>query len=268
MDIPTPRFAIGATVYTAGIETEQRAFPCPDCLGTRKWEITTPAGTKAEMGCMRCGEWISTGLPDLKYVVAAPKVHTHQISGVTVKLGQPVEYATAAHYVLREAQPPGSSWSELIIHETHEAALAEAEAKATIKNLEIQTSPGVMEKKHFSLSTLPDARFDQFKNDVWSAFYRYRHLREQLDGLLKDKLSLKDLNEALREAIDWEDHPVHSSATPIERLVKAAEAILTATDLFDVTPLRDAYNAIPVFTRRVLLGEQPSEEEFNNDRQA
>lgn len=266
MDIPIPRYAIGDTVWTAGIETESAKFPCPDCLGTGKWEITTPAGTKAEMSCLRCGSWSSTDLPDLTYVTASPVVREHRISGVTIDLKDGVEYRTGTA-TLRESGAYSAP-----IYASKESAMAAARILAVAKNAAIQATPQVMEKKNFSLSTLTDARFNQFKNHIWTSFYRYRRLRENLTEMLGEtpELNAKGWREAISEAVAWEDHPIHTSATPIEKLVKAVERLIAdpqpapgsdvQVELIEAVAL--AYAEIPVFTRRVLLGEKPTEKEF------
>lgn len=54
MITPVPKYSVGAHVY--GAETELRPLPqvCPDCLGTFKWTITTPAGETFSVDCGTC----------------------------------------------------------------------------------------------------------------------------------------------------------------------------------------------------------------------
>jgi hypothetical protein len=53
-NIPTPRYAIGDTVFVGNTEQRRTKHACPDCLGTGKWEVTTPAGGKFSAVCLRC----------------------------------------------------------------------------------------------------------------------------------------------------------------------------------------------------------------------
>lgn len=51
---PAPKFSIGQTVWTAGWERKNRRWPCPDCMGIKKWKVETPAGQTYEVDCQRC----------------------------------------------------------------------------------------------------------------------------------------------------------------------------------------------------------------------
>jgi len=53
-----PKFTIGQTVYFPSWRQDGRVLRCPDCLGTCKWQVTTPAGETFEMTCGTCCPWL------------------------------------------------------------------------------------------------------------------------------------------------------------------------------------------------------------------
>lgn len=71
--IPTPRFAIGDTVYWPDVVQETAVLPCPDCNGTQKWEAVSPAGESFPMPCPRCS-------------ASQAELRTYKFSGTVRKL--------------------------------------------------------------------------------------------------------------------------------------------------------------------------------------
>lgn len=49
-----PQFAIGNVVYHGSAVSGHTELDCPDCLGSGKWYITSPAGESFEQNCPRC----------------------------------------------------------------------------------------------------------------------------------------------------------------------------------------------------------------------
>ena len=61
--IPQPKYNIGQTVYHAHANWSAKRMPCPDCLGSAQWSVTTPAGETFQVACNTCNEgWHSSGL--------------------------------------------------------------------------------------------------------------------------------------------------------------------------------------------------------------
>ncbi len=57
-----PKYAIGDSVYGAHAAWLPDKVACPDCLGSAKWSVTTPAGETFEVRCHTCNEgWESSG---------------------------------------------------------------------------------------------------------------------------------------------------------------------------------------------------------------
>jgi hypothetical protein len=54
MVTPIPRFSVGDEVFVATVTTTEKHVECPDCLGSRKWTVSTPAGETFEVDCQTC----------------------------------------------------------------------------------------------------------------------------------------------------------------------------------------------------------------------
>lgn len=48
------KYGIGDVVWHASIHSTKARHDCPDCLGERKWSVTSPAGGEYTIGCPRC----------------------------------------------------------------------------------------------------------------------------------------------------------------------------------------------------------------------
>lgn len=54
MAVIETKYSIGDRVFFATTRMERRQHPCPDCLGTKKWQAQSPAGQAYEFACPRC----------------------------------------------------------------------------------------------------------------------------------------------------------------------------------------------------------------------
>lgn len=48
------KFKIGDKVYFGNYEVKENSIICPDCLGSKKWKITTPKGEEFDTDCTVC----------------------------------------------------------------------------------------------------------------------------------------------------------------------------------------------------------------------
>ena len=55
-DIPVPKYAIGDVVYRPRVDHATESLPCPDCLDSKRWTATSPAGEQHEIACPRCSD--------------------------------------------------------------------------------------------------------------------------------------------------------------------------------------------------------------------
>jgi len=263
LSVPVPKYKIGDTVYRGDTSKVVHKHPCPDCLGAMKWKVIMPSGHEAETNCLRCSEgYHNTNLPTLKYEVHVPVTKSLLITGIDLNAGRPVEYASridgGSWYTLRENDPDWPIWA------TEAEAYSYAEAKAASKNAEAQATPEAIDKKRFSDLTWEDARFDQFKNGMWDAWYGYRRARERMMELVNEEhISANDMKESLEEFGRWDDSQ-YGRLPQLENVVRAAEAMVAEQgDIMSVAcdALQKALEALPQFQHRVLMGERPKLDE-------
>lgn len=220
---PTPKFAIGDTVYVAVVERTTEQLPCPDCLGTKKWSVMSPAGGEFTTDCVRCQTTYSRNeLPSLKVEHWVGKAVARVLTGMELHVGRPVEY--------RASISGSSSW---VVYEdkawrTEAEAQAIAEAQAAEKNVEAAAKPEVLSARHFSNLTMHEGRWDQFKNGIWNTQYHaaaiVQKVREAVEGdedSGDDLPSDKEALESLRDALGW-DFKYHVGNLPLTPLVIAA----------------------------------------------
>jgi hypothetical protein len=131
----TTKYSIGDTVYLAWTTTEKKRHPCPDCLGAKKWETTSPAGTTYKFDCPRCSTTYQSERDlSLDYSQFAPSVRTLTIGSVQYN-SAPGSYDHGARYMCRETGVgSGSVYNESDLFASEEEALEAAKAKAADQN--------------------------------------------------------------------------------------------------------------------------------------
>ena len=227
-DLPTPKYRIGQRVYRADMAREVRHWPCPDCLGTKKWKLTTPAGGEAEVSCRRCGNVrISTGghrdLPSVDYEFYV---------GIAVPfVVERVEAQSSPHFTGDDVVKYWSGhggMSERDLYDDEKIALVVARLRAAARNEEAAREPRAMEARE-----LAGLDFHLAAGRVeWSNYYDSwrlaRHYREAIESLLEDKtLGIgKDARDYLVGDVlaDADRTPGWLPNHPIDRLIRAALA--------------------------------------------
>jgi len=249
---PTPKFAIGDTVYVPTVERAVEKLPCPDCLGEKKWTVRSPAGGEYTTDCPRCQRTYSfrNELPSLDVEHWIGKAAARLITGMEIHAGRPVEY--------RASTGGGSSW---IVYEnkawlTEAEAQAVAEAEAAEKNVEASEKPEVLTKRHFANLTMDEGRWDAFKNGVWNTQYHagcvVEKVREALNGESgEEERSTAEIIGSLREAVSWV-FKYHVDNLPLTPLVAAA---LESTD----EVVKASAEALPDTMKALLTGAWNSE---------
>lgn len=245
--VPTPRFAIGDTVYVAQVERAVEQLPCPDCLGSGKWNVRSPAGGEYTTSCPRCQQTYSlrNDLPSLKVEHWVGKALARRITGMEIHVGRPVEY--------RAAIGGGSSW---MVYED-KAWLAEDEAQAAAneqaagKNTAASAKPEVLTARHFATLTLDEGRWDTFKNGLWNTQYHAGCLIEKVkeavhgeDG--ETESTPAEVVDNLREILRW-DMKYHVDNLPLRPVIVAA---LQSAD----TSVKTAAEALPEAMKKLLAG--------------
>lgn len=224
-DIPTPKYRIGQKVFHASTFRTTGKYPCPDCLGSGKWEVTTPAGSKMIAGCQRCGPHSSTDIPSLVYEAYAPSVQSLTIGSVqidTAALQSSWREDPVRYMCVETGVGSGSVYDEKKLFATEEEALRVAEIKAAEENAKCKETPQRLEKERVHYLKIEDANMDQFKNGLWRSWYKYRNLREKLEEWVKDDGATID---DIRWEANWEldaDTRANQWSQVFERIIAAA----------------------------------------------
>lgn len=232
-DLPVPKYAVGQQLWYANTERVERKHDCPDCLGQHKWSLSTPAGETYEVPCQRCNDkWNFNDLVPLRYAeqTAAPKSF----------IVKNIEASTD-----RWGEGPGVSYdgrAENGLFPDEASALSASEALAMVHNAKEAKTPERIAQKHLASLTYADARFDQFKNGLWNAWYAYRDTIEKVAGYLEDKTTLNSEDTRyLRDDIKWTSQYYRKQDRPLDALVDAVASALKG----DASGLEGAFNALP-----------------------
>ena len=127
-----PNFKIGDTVFHASTTRVIKSFPCPDCLGTKQWEVLTPAGTSLKVACQRCSAHYSH-LPSLTYPIFGPSVSKLTIGSIrTDSAAEPSE--RISYMCLETGVGSGNIYSESRLFATEKDAEIMAEIIASKAN--------------------------------------------------------------------------------------------------------------------------------------
>lgn len=126
----TTKYSVGDVVYRAGTTTEARQHPCPDCLGSRKWEAKSPAGGTFTFACPRCSaRYNDRDDLTLKYTAHAPVVSRLTIGSVQVNTAGAWD-AGVQYMAVETGVGSGSVYKEAELFDTEEDAFRCAAAMA------------------------------------------------------------------------------------------------------------------------------------------
>lgn len=243
-DLPTPKFRIGQTVFYPDTDKAVEQLDCPDCLGVKKWRLEMPSGDTHEVPCQRCCGGMTYSriddLPTLNYEVYKPAVRSFLIANIEVRAkghwdnkGPEVKYGNS-----------GSQWrEESALYGDEATALTLAKIMAAERNEKAEAKAERIHQRNIGAMKLEDARFDQFKNGHWNAWYAYRDLVGKLEAHLDrtDGRSASDTLEDLRSDVRWDIQYHTKQDRPLDALVAAVEAAMAG----DQSSLAGAYAKLP-----------------------
>lgn len=171
--IPEPKWRIGERIWAAHVEFGLDELDCPDCLGYGKWTVKSPAGTKGEVECPRCG-----GRKSLKIETRLGKVQQLTIGSIRIDTadhrGEVVSYMCAETGV-----GSGTVYEEGRLFATEEEAQQEADRRAALEMARIMESPRGDEIKEFKRL----AQYQLRDAMVQEAEAKERRVRFALDDL-------------------------------------------------------------------------------------
>lgn len=263
LDFPLPKYRKGATVWNGHVNQRRKDFPCPDCLGTKRWKVMTPAGSELEAECQRCnssyGQRNIPSLTSFEYVATAQSL---TIGSVEINTNSSYGEHPVRYMCVETGIGSGSVYYENRLYETEEMALAAAKLDAQARNAEKAAEPERIEQMTFSYLTIADAKLKAADDAIWSSWYRYRNLREDIEGLIDDKTpsTYAELCDAIRWSMEWDkDH--RADGKLFDSILEAAKK---AAAKWRDDELMDALGKLPsmIQRRRELMasdGQSPGE---------
>jgi len=136
MAVIETKFSIGDVVYRAGTHTTVKMHDCPDCLGSRKWKATSPAGGEYEFGCPRCcASYVSNDALSLRYTEFDASVQRLTIG--SVRTDSTKDHGNE-YMCLETGVGSGSLYYEADLFHSEEEAFVAAKAKAAAANLNVE----------------------------------------------------------------------------------------------------------------------------------
>lgn len=257
-EVPTPKYKIGDVVWLGSTECDVAQFPCPDCKDTKKWTITTPGGGVYETTCQRCSRHFNQyNVPSLFYEVHKPVATRLTIVSIRIETDFHDENYGPISYMCSETSShrSGSTYYERksFFRTTEVQALEDASLQASLKNSEAHAQPEILEKRYLSGFTIEKASIEAADRSVWSAWYAYRRVMEDLIESCKDDASEKGLLEHLRDnVLRWEFGPhgnppkLHELLTLVSDVREAVEKVpVTSSIAVTVTELCDWFDKLP-----------------------
>lgn len=205
MAVIETKFSVGDTVWHANITTEARRHPCPDCLGSRRWEAKSPAGGVFAVDCPRCSVSYH-GNDDLRldYSVWTPTARRLTIGSVRAASGGDQKHQ---YMCLETGVGSGRLYSEDDLFHTEAEALACASAKAAANNADASgwVAKQFNKSARFCDYQLKDAAMEAAVDGVRSSLYRVRYLLEALESAE----SLEEVNDRIER---WRQDPPEAPA--------------------------------------------------------
>jgi hypothetical protein len=190
------KFNIGDKAFIASINRSKKHHPCPDCGGVTKWKLTSPLGREIEVPCPRCSAgYISDKNLSLDYWEATPDVK--EITIGLVRSEQRLNGEEKVEY-MESTSGSGFVYKEDDLFDTYEKALASADAKAAVRNMENAANieahiPATLVKFHDY--ELHDAQIKSAECSAREARYKHEDFVRDLRYALEDKdyAAIRDL---------------------------------------------------------------------------
>lgn len=245
-DLPVPRFHIGQTVWIGYVHDTQEQLPCPDCLGQRTWRVTLPSGEAHDVPCQRCTDRYSGAEVPL-IAIADWKACTRQLTIGSVRIDTAAGTSSfdrhPVSYMCRETGVgSGSTYYELDVFGTEAEAFASAQAQVAQNRAKRDAQASVKVARHLALRPLVTALKEYQRSEVWSSWYAYRRLKDDIEELLAADEQPDDWRDALRDKLRFDaeyrdGHPIDTLRAEISAvfatLPKAIQDAARATLMVD-----------------------------------
>jgi len=238
--LPKPKYGVGDTFWVAGVESKTSQLSCPDCLGSRTWKATSPAGVEHELACPRCGNGYSATsiggdrLPSLSYVEHVAVARRFTVGGIEVR-SHDWSDEPGGRITYYSNPQGGSTYRENQAYDSEETALTVARLQAAEANAKVQASAEHLEKTRFAALTLRDAVLSAAHQSAYEAWWAYVHLKEDVESAVENG-DVKDLCEELKRHLDFDRRhrqQYREALPPVAPLYTALKEVLTTFE--DVT---------------------------------
>lgn len=223
MTIPIPRYKIGDTVWYGTAHKTRKSHDCPDCLGTKQWTVTTPAGATLQAECQRCSTGYSSlrDVPSLHYCEYAPEVRRMTIGSVRVDTAETRD-SPISYMCVETGVGSGAIYYETKLSPDEAGARALAEVACAIQNEPLAKTPERIEQRHLSSLQVRDAMFTAAERAIWHGWYSYNRLRDEIADALEG--APEEIREAVSDVLRWENDG--REGPPIAQLLAAVRPAL------------------------------------------
>lgn len=222
--LPVPKYAIGDRVYFVSTNLTHKRLPCPDCLGSKKWRVVSPAGIECSTDCPRCKRMFSD-LPSLDVPCYESCVRSLTIGSIQINTadydGEPVKYMCVETGV-----GSGSVYKESALFADGTEAGIYADAKVAAETAVVQAAPEATKARDFSYLPIEAACTKALWDVVFNSWYAYGNLIENLEEFLKEDSgdSVEKIKEYIRREVDWEKESRQpTSSHPFDVLIRVAK---------------------------------------------
>ena len=230
MTLPTPKYNIGDKVWLAYIESTMARHPCPDCLGTHKWAVKTPAGVDLTCECPRCSSYpprtvAGKEVSPLTYRKWEGHVRELTIGSVRIDTNDdnPVQYMC-----VQTGVGSGNIWYESKLFEFQCEAEDEAKRLEDAENVVIRATPEAMRAlgdSHLNITSALRQADWQSVYDAWAYARWYREAIDEVVGSEKepsDYDTVADIRDHLEQKIIDAQRYEFVHPHPLEALLTAA----------------------------------------------
>lgn len=225
-DLPEPRFRIGDTVFHPYTVRQTVDIPCPDCLGTKYWQIRTPAGEEFKCNCQRCsaGHWRikvrGVELPALVRVTYTAFTRRLTIGSVRVDTASVGRDECPVTYMCRETGVgSGNVYAENKLFESETDAQAAADVEAASRIAAASAEPEAIHAAYVGGLVFETAARAASWSTVYDAWAKANRYRDFIDQLIENGRLSKDEKEDA--GFLFSDNS-RAPAQPFEKLVAAA----------------------------------------------
>lgn len=197
MAVIETKFSVGDVVFCATTTLEKRQHPCPDCLGSREWEVHSPGGGVFKVTCPRCSQnYMDNSDLSLDYVAHAPRVQRLTLGSIEVNTNKST-WNQGPRYMAHETGiGSGQVYTEDDLFVSEEDAHAMATVKATLANAEQKGTAFQSRSRtaRFCDYQLKDASIEAANSEKSRALYKIGDLISDIE----DAETLDDVRRSVR----------------------------------------------------------------------